>query len=38
MRNGPGGGSPNDAERACPIVPAKDIIAADPWAAKEIFP
>jgi uncharacterized protein (DUF362 family) len=37
MRNGPDGGSPKDVERADVIVAAKDIVAADAWAAKEIF-
>ena len=37
MRNGPDGGSPHDVERADTIVAAKDIVAADAWAAKEIF-
>jgi hypothetical protein len=36
-RSGPDGGSPNDVERADVIVAAKDIVATDAWAAKEIF-
>ena len=37
MRSGPTGGSPDDVERADTIVVAKDIVAADAWATKEIF-
>lgn len=37
MRSGPTGGSPEDLKRADTIVVAKDIVAADAWATKEIF-
>jgi len=37
MRSGPTGGSPRDLERADTIVVAKDIVATDAWATKEIF-
>ena len=37
MRSGPTGGSPHDVERRDLVVAARDIVAADAWATREIF-